>query len=159
MYSEYTRNRILALFNANKSPTEIVTILREENVVVRTTVARIIRRTREKTQGQQRQDCRGRPPKASSPVKRKIDEVYRQDPEVMASELKNVLDNELRIRIGVSTIKRARRTAGWICTQTRYCQMVRDANKIERLEFCRKIIETNDDFGNVIFTDESSVEN
>ena len=139
MYSEYTRNRIIALFNANKSPTEIVTILREENiVVVRTTVGRIIRRTREKTQGQQRQDCRGRPPKASSPVKRKIDEVYRQDPEVTASELKNVLENELRIRIGVSTIKRARRAAGWICTQTRYCQMVRDANKIKRLEFCRK---------------------
>jgi len=36
--------------------------------------------------------------------------------------------------------------------------MVRDAKKIKRLELCRKIIETNDDFGNVIFTDESSVE-
>ena len=36
--------------------------------------------------------------------------------------------------------------------------MVRDANKIKRLEFCRKIIEMNDDFGNVIFTDESSIE-
>ena len=36
--------------------------------------------------------------------------------------------------------------------------MVRDANKIKRLEFCQKIIKTNDDFGNIIFTDESSVE-
>jgi len=91
-------------------------------------------------------------------VKRKIDEVYRQNPEVTASELKNVLENELKVGIGVSTIKMARKAAGWMCTQTRYCQMVRDANKIKRLEFCRKIIETNDDFGNVIFTDESSVE-
>ena len=160
MYGEYTRNRILALANANKTPTEIVSILREENIIiVRTTVARIIRRTREKMQGQQHPDRRGRPRKATSPVKRKIDEVYRRDPEVNASELKNVLENELPgIRIGVSTIKMARKAAGWICTQTRYCQMVRDANKIKRLEFCRKIIETNDDFGNVIFTDESSVE-
>jgi len=91
-------------------------------------------------------------------VKRKIDEVYRRDPEVTASELKNILENELGIRMGVSRIKRARKAAGWICTQTRYCQMVRDANKIKRLEFCQKIIETNDDFGNAIFTDESSVE-
>jgi len=151
--------KILALANANKTPTEIVIILKEENIVlVRTTVARIIRRARERKQGQQLQDGRGRPPKASSPVKRKIDEVYRRDPEVTASELKNVLENELGIRMGVSTIKRARKAAGWICTQTRYCQMVRDANKTKRLEFCRKIIETNDDFGNVIFTDESSIE-
>ena len=160
MYGEYTRNRILALAKASKTPTEIVSILSEENiVVVRSTVSRIIRRTKEKEQGQQRQDRRGRPRKASSPVKRKIDEVYKQDPEVTAAELKNVLENELPgLRIGVSTVKRARKEAGWICTQTRNCQMVRDANKIKRLEFCWKIIETNDDFGNVIFTDESSVE-
>ena len=47
-----------------------------------------------KKQGQQLQEHRGRPP-WSSPMKRKIDEVYRQDPEVTASELKNVLENEL----------------------------------------------------------------
>jgi len=77
MYSEYTKNRILALANANKTPTEIVIILKEEKiVVVRTTVARIIRRARERKQGQQFRDGRGRPPEASSPVKRKIDEVY-----------------------------------------------------------------------------------
>ena len=66
MYGEYTRNQILALANANKTPTKIVSVLREENIIiVRTTVARIIRRTREKMQGQQHQDCRGRPWKAS----------------------------------------------------------------------------------------------
>ena len=73
-------------------------------------------------------------------MKRKINEVYWRDPEVTASELKNVLENELGIRMGVGTIKRARKAAGWICTQTRYCQMVRDANKIKRLEFFLKII-------------------
>ena len=36
--------------------------------------------------------------------------------------------------------------------------MVRDVNKVTRLQFCLKIVETNDDFGNIIFTDESSVE-
>ena len=160
MYSEYVRNRILSLANFNKSPTEIVRILSAENIaVVRSTVSRIIQRSREKEEGRQREDRRGRPAKATSPVKRKIDEVYRNDPEVTASELRNVLENELPdLRIGVSTIKRARKAAGWVCTKTRYCQMVREVNKMKRLEFCLKVIEGNDDFGNVIFTDESSVE-
>jgi len=40
MYGEYMRNWILAFVNANKTPTEVVIILQEENiVVVRTTVA------------------------------------------------------------------------------------------------------------------------
>ena len=34
MYGEYTRNRILALANANKTPTEIVSILCEENIII-----------------------------------------------------------------------------------------------------------------------------
>ena len=60
-------------------------------------------------------------------MKRKIEEVYRQDPEVTASELKNLLENEFpSLKIGVSTVKRARKMTDWICTQTWYCQMVRD---------------------------------
>ena len=130
VYSEYVRNRILSLANFNKSPTEIVRILSAENIaVVRSTVSKIIQRSREKEEGRQREDRRGRPAKATSPVKRKIDEVYRNDPEVTASELRNVLENELPdLRIGVSTIKRARKAAGWVCTKTRYCQMVREAD-------------------------------
>ena len=114
MYGEYVRIRILSLAKANKSPTEIVRILGKENVVVvRTTVARIIRRDAEKDQGRP-QDRRGRPTKAGSPVKRKIDEVYRQDPEVTASEMKNVLEQEFpSLRMGVSTVKRARKMAGY----------------------------------------------
>ena len=160
MYSENVTNRILFPAKANKSPTEIVRILGKENIVaVRTTVSRIIRRSKEKEQGEQRQDRRGRPSKASSPVKRKIDEVYRRNPEVNGSELKNILENEFPgLKIGVSTAKKARKMAGWICTRTRYCQMVREANKIKRLEFCQNVIATNDDFGNIIFTDESTVE-
>ena len=46
--------------------------------------------------------------------------------------------------VSIQRVKKARKSAGWIYTQTRYCQMVRDAHKIKRLEFCRKIIQTND---------------
>ena len=36
--------------------------------------------------------------------------------------------------------------------------MVREVNKVKKLEFCLKVREDKDDFENVIFTDESSVE-
>ena len=39
----------------------------------------------------------------------------------------------------------------------RYCQLIRDANKVKRLEFAQKVLETGDTFNNIIFTDECSV--
>ena len=101
MYSEYRRIWILALDNENKTPTEIVIILQEENiVVVRTTVTG--------EPGKKGKDSSFKTavsaPKASSPMKKKIDKIYRQDPEYRASEL------------------RAQKAAGWICIQTCYCR-------------------------------------
>ena len=105
---EYVRNLIISLANFSKLPTKVVRILNAENiVVVRSTVCTIIKHLREKG-GRQWEDWWGRPTKATSPVKRKIDEVYRNDPKVhvTALEPRNVLENKLPdLRIGMSTIK------------------------------------------------------
>ena len=78
---------------------------------------------------------------AWSPVKRKIHEVYRRDPEVTDSELKNVLENEFTgFRIGVRTHMRARKAAGWICTY-RDTLLSNKKRYIKRLELSRKIVE------------------
>ena len=42
-------------------------------------------------------------------------------------------------------------------TTTAYCQLIRDANKVKRLEFARHVLESGDTFQNVIFSDECSV--
>ena len=42
-------------------------------------------------------------------------------------------------------------------SQTRYCQLIRDANKVKRLEYAQQVLETGDTFDNVIFNDECSI--
>ena len=39
----------------------------------------------------------------------------------------------------------------------KYCQMIREANKAKRLAWCKKMIEEDESFDSVVFTDESSV--
>ena len=46
---------------------------------------------------------------------------------------------------------------GWVCSRPKYCQLVRELNKQKRVEWCTERIATQDDFDNVIFTDECSV--
>ena len=42
-------------------------------------------------------------------------------------------------------------------TSTKYCQLIREANQVKRLEFSEQCLWENEQFDNVIFTDECSV--
>ena len=42
-------------------------------------------------------------------------------------------------------------------TSTKYCQLIREANQVKRLEFSEQCLQANEQFDNVIFTDECSV--
>ena len=48
--------------------------------------------------------------------------------------------------------------AGFTYANTRYCQMIRESNQLKRLEFCNRLIDSNDALEDVIFTDETSVQ-
>ena len=65
-------------------------------------------------------------------------ESVKADREISATELQRRLQTEKNIVVSTSTINRCRQGLGWISTRTRYCQMVRDANKPKRMAFCRK---------------------
>ena len=47
---------------------------------------------------------------------------------------------------------------GWISTTPHYCQMIRDVNKEKRLTWCRRYSKRKDDFRNVIWSDECTVQ-
>ena len=47
-----------------------------------------------------------------------------------------------------------RKKIGWTLQRSRYCQLVRDANKVKRLQYGQWVLETGDTFNNVIFSDE-----
>ena len=46
---------------------------------------------------------------------------------------------------------------GWTLQRTHYCQLIRVANKVKRLEYAQQILDSGDAFHNVIFSDECSV--
>ena len=68
---------------------------------------------------------------------------------------------DCNVTVSEATIRQARRKIGWIherIESAKYCQMVREPNKVKRLMFCLKALTEKDTFENVIFTDETSVQ-
>lgn len=57
-----------------------------------------------------------------------------------------------------STVKKVIDAANFTATVPRYGQMVKEQNKLKRVQFAREVITNNDKFNNVIFTDECSVQ-
>ena len=57
----------------------------------------------------------------------------------------------------LSTIKRVRKQLGWVSTTPRYCQLIREANKKKRYDWCLKCLQDDEYFEDVIFSDESTV--
>ena len=61
------------------------------------------------------------------------------------------------ISVSSSTVRRSRKQQGWTLQWTTYCQLIRDANKVKRLEFAQRVLESGETFHNVIFSDECSI--
>lgn len=68
-----------------------------------------------------------------------------------------MLYDKFNVKFSQRTIKRTRYRLGWRKSGPRYCQIVREANRIKRLAFATKCAEDNEQFENVVFTDESSI--
>ena len=62
------------------------------------------------------------------------------------------------LNLSLSTVRRARKDLGWIATTPRYCQLIREKNKEKRLEWYKNMLIERENFLDVIFTDECSVE-
>ena len=61
------------------------------------------------------------------------------------------------VHLSVATIKRTRKKLGWKRCGPKYCQVVRETNRVARLAFARECQETGETFDDVIFTDESTI--
>ena len=73
------------------------------------------------------------------------------------SGLQRLLWIEMVIQLPIATIKRTRRKLGGKRCGPKYCQMVRETNRVARLAFAEECIENGESFDDVIFTDESSL--
>lgn len=73
------------------------------------------------------------------------------------SGLQRLLYSEMGVHLSVSTVKHTRKKLGWKRCSPKYCQMVRETNRIARLAFAGECLETGETFDDVIFTDESTI--
>ena len=87
-----------------------------------------------------------------------IDNQLLLNDELTTRQLRNLLVQEFpELCVSLSTVKRARYELGWVVSNPKYCQLIRDANKEKRLTWCKKMIQEKEQFNDVLFTDESSV--
>ena len=54
-------------------------------------------------------------------------------------------------------MRRSRKEQGWTLQNTKYCQLIREVNKVKSFEFAQRVIDTEDTFENVIFCDKCSI--
>ena len=90
-----------------------------------------------------------------------IDDAMVENDELTATDLKDILVKRFgsdKVQYSIRTIARLRNELGWTFATVKYCQAIRDANKVKRLDRCSKRMEEKEAFDDVIFTDESTVQ-
>ena len=154
--SNYTRTRIESLYRQNLHPAEMFKLLKGEDLKVSfATVTRIIKKLK-LTRSTKKGTSTGRPRKLNAEARAFIEDQMRKDDETTSRTIQKKLARR-GVVVHPSTVRRSRKQQGWTLQRTRYCQLIRDANKIKGLEFAQKVLGTGDTFDNVIFTDECSV--
>ena len=132
--------KIVRLREQNANITQIVKILGDDDCKIsRLSVRRFLKRF------QERQSFANAP------------QPGRPNEELTAPKLRKMLQEQFGVDFSDSKVKRLRQKLGWVQTGTKYCQLICEANWVKRLEFCMKCLEDNEQFDDVIFTDECSV--
>ena len=88
-----------------------------------------------------------------------IDELLQDNDELTARQIRSKLEEQFsHLRVSLATVKRVRRQNGWVCTRPHYCQLIREVNKGKRLAWCQQQLNDEEQFENVLFTDECTVQ-
>ena len=97
----------------------------------------------------------GRPSKVNGRVMALVEAYMQMNDETTATQLHQYL---LRhgIDISLPTVVRSRRRLGWTFRGSAYCQLIREANKLKRLQWAQQYL--HDDFVDVVWTDETTVQ-
>lgn len=158
-FNPYLRERITRLSQHDHSPREIVKIIaEEENVHIhRDGVKRLLTRAK---------DCRhlcdanrsGRNVTFGDEIRTFIDQKMYENNELTGCQLSNIIKAEFNVNISSSTVNRIRNKLGWRPAHPKYCQIVRDVNKLKRIDFCSMLIQDINILKTVIFTDECCVQ-
>ena len=88
-----------------------------------------------------------------------LDDKLKEDDELTSTKLRSLLMQKWPdLNVSLTSIKRYRRAQGWVCTRPHYCQLIRNINKRKRVAWCEEEIKSKDDFSDLIFSDECTVQ-
>ena len=159
MYSRYKRQRILHFARMGYKPQTICSMLREEGLIDnRMGIHKFLQKHRE-TNNIERRPGSGRPTKMTAPVKALVEQRMRDDDETTAVQL-----HALLLRHGhtmtLKTVLRCRAALGWTFRGSAYCQLIRQENKVKRLQWAQEHLSEGaatgrESFVIVLFSDES----
>ena len=155
MFSTYKRQQIVYHFNQGCRAPTISRILREEGLSAsRRGIHKFVMKYLE-TGSITRRPGSGRPSVITAEVKAIVDEQMEADDETTAYQLHRLLVSR-GYNVSVHTILRCRASLGWTFRGTSYCQLIRHANKLKRLEWALQHSDLA--FEDVIWTDECMVQ-
>lgn len=86
-----------------------------------------------------------------------IDAEMERNDEMTALEQNRRVNQQFGKQFSQDKVKRSRPKLGWVCTVTKYCQLIRESTRVKGLEFAEKCLQDSKQFNNVTFTDECSV--
>ena len=155
VFSDYTKQRILFFHEQGYRPPRISDLLLQEGISARRSgIARLIKRYEETD----RRSGSSRPTKITDEMKFIVDGQMEKDDETTVQELHATLYDG-GYSVSKSTVLWCRKALGWTFRASAYCQMIRDANKVKRLEWARAYTsEADTGFLDVIWTDETSIQ-
>ena len=147
-YTSYVKLRILHFYGQGLKPYTIAKVLREEGIQVsRFGVHKFLIMYKE-TGSIGRRPGTGGISKVTSLVKELVEDQMQRDDETTAYQLHQMLvDNG--ITISLRTILRCRTALGWTFRGSAYCQLIREANKVKRLDWCQRHKEDEFDDGDM----------
>ena len=89
-----------------------------------------------------------------------IEQSLKNDDELTARKLRTKLAGDFPNlpNISLAKIKRCRKELGWVCTHPHYRQLIREANKEKRREWCKIQLDNKERLENEVFTDECTVQ-
>ncbi|XP_075452872.1 muscarinic acetylcholine receptor M3 isoform X2 [Ascaphus truei] len=90
-------------------------------------------------------------------TKRLVDEISEANDEQCTARVKTALENTHNITASETSIRQMRHQLGWKYGPVKAYPIIRDANKVKRVEQAKAWIESGDTFQDVIFSDETTV--
>ncbi|KAJ4939379.1 hypothetical protein JOQ06_028828 [Pogonophryne albipinna] len=106
---------------------------------------------------QEKTPIRSGPGKLQHNIVTAIENATKADNKLTAHCVKQKIQADFGVSLGLSSIRKARRKLGWKYGRTRFTHMIRDHNKEARLRQALQWIESGETWHDVLFTDEATV--